>query len=137
VSDRNPTNPDLLPDVYKQVELSSMIELIGAGVWRSTNLAKALHIDLSTIAEWKKRPEVQDAHRRAILKFAKRRTDVEKILSELDFETPTEPQGLTQINNYVGLTDDQLDAVIAAKVGQIGAVEIAPGEGDAPEGKSS
>lgn len=87
------------PQVYKQEDLAIMIELVIAGVWSNKNLVTALHISEPTIIEWKKRPEVQDAHRKAILKFVKRRTDVEKILNELEFETPKEdPNTLVQIN---------------------------------------
>lgn len=125
-----------LPGIYKTNELEAMIEMIDAGIWGTKNLSTALHVSQETIIQWKKRTEVQEAHRKAIRKFAKRRTDVEKILSELDVETPQEPTGLTQINNYMNLTDDQLDAVIAAKVGQIGAIETAPREGDASQDES-
>lgn len=117
---QNPTNPDSQPEVYKQAELEAMLQLIDAGVWRSTNLSKALHVDMGTIAIWKDRPEVQEAHKKAIIKFARRRTDVEKILNELDFETPAEPQSLTQINNYMSLSDEQLDALIKSKASEIG-----------------
>lgn len=87
------------PGIYKTNELEAMIEMIDAGIWGTKNLSTALHVSQETIIQWKKRPEVQEAHRKAIRKFAKRRTDVEKILSELDVETPQEaPKTLVQIN---------------------------------------
>lgn len=87
------------PGIYKTNELEAMIEMIDAGIWGTKNLSTALHVSQETIIQWKKRPEVQETHRKAIKKFAKRRTDVEKILSELDVETPQEaPKTLVQIN---------------------------------------
>jgi len=95
MSDKNVANPT----VYKKEELTLMIELIEAGLWGSSNLANALHIDRSTVERWKETPEVQEAHRRAIMKFLRKRQDVEKILGELKVETPAEtPKTLIQVN---------------------------------------
>lgn len=131
---QNPNNPKTTPQVYKQVEFNEMIELISSGLWGTTNLSKALHVDITTIVEWKKRPEVQEAHRQAIKKFLRRRTDVEKILSEMDVETPQEPS-LTQINNYMSLTDEQLDTIIRSKAGKAGVIAATTGEGEAEGGE--
>lgn len=116
MSDRNSDNSDTQPQVYKQEELDLMFELIAAGVWRTTNLSKTLNVDMDTITAWKKRPEVIDARRKALLKFVKRRTDVEKILSELDFETPAEaPRNLTLIYQPIfgGLAANGLPANVS------------------------
>lgn len=75
------------PQVYKQNELKLFIELVEAGLWRNTNLAKALNIDVDTVADWKKRPEVQEAYRKTILKLVKVRPDIEKILKEMAIES--------------------------------------------------
>lgn len=83
-----------IPGVYKADELEAMIEMIDAGLWGTKNLSTALHVSQETIIQWKKRPEVQDAHRRAIKKFIRRRTDVEKILSEMEVDTPQEKQNI-------------------------------------------
>jgi len=80
-------NPNPPPQVYKKTELETMIELIERGIYSTTNLSTALHINMSTIVAWKKRPEVKAAHTRSILKYAGRRTDVDGILKEMGIET--------------------------------------------------
>jgi hypothetical protein len=132
MSDKNSANSTDLPQVYKEEELKLMIELIENGLWRTTNLSTALHVDRKTIDEWKQRPEVQGAHRKAILKFVRRRTDTENILKELDVEIQSDPQ-LTQINNYLGLSDDQLKQLITSKSRQLGVVVDVAGTGETEE----
>lgn len=63
-----------------------MIELIESGIYSTKNLMTALHLCKDTIVRWKKRPEVQLAHRKAILKFSKKRKDPEGSLKELGIE---------------------------------------------------
>lgn len=109
-NDEVPKVPEL-PRVNKEQELDLMIELIMNGVYKDTNLATALHVERHTIADWKKRPEVQDAHRKAILKYSKKRTDTEQILKELEMDIEVQPTNqiqpapilfnLTQYNQYV------------------------------------
>jgi hypothetical protein len=95
MSEQNSTNS--VP--YKKEELALMLELIEAGLWRTGNLSKALHVDEKTIVEWKKRPEVQETHRKTILKWVKKRKDSEIALRELEVDTPQEaPKTLVQIN---------------------------------------
>src|SRR5690606_16300172 len=107
------------PQVYKQNELDLMIELIKAGDWKSTNLSKILNLDMNTVADWKKREDVQEAYRLTVLKFVKRRQDPEKVLSELGFDSdPDAP--LIQNNYYTNLSDSQLDELIKAKAGKTG-----------------
>lgn len=114
MSETKSDNSGKLPGVYKQEDLSLMIELILSGLWRTVNLSKALHLDENTITAWKKRPEVQDAHRRAILKFLHKRQDAEKILGELDMETPAEqPKTLVQINYTPIFGGKSVDALSA------------------------
>lgn len=74
------------PKIYKEEEFNMMLELIENGLWRNVNLSKALHVAEETIIEWKKRQEAQQAHRRAILRYLKKRTDAEKILKELEMD---------------------------------------------------
>lgn len=83
-------NSDKDPQVYKQNELELMIELVKAGMWKSTNLSKTLSLDMNTVAEWKKRKDVQEAYRETVLKYIKKRKDPEKILSELDIDSDPE-----------------------------------------------
>ena len=85
--DSNPKKPKHVPQVYKETQLETMIQLIQRGIYSTTNLSTALHIDMSTIVEWKKRLEVKQAHTRSILKHAGNRTDVDGILKELGLET--------------------------------------------------
>jgi hypothetical protein len=95
MSDKNPS----IPSVYKKEELDLMIEMVDAGVWSNKNLVTSLHIDESTVIQWKKRPEVQEAHRKAILKWMKKRKDAEIALREMGLDTPQEaPKTLVQIN---------------------------------------
>lgn len=132
MSEETTTKSTELPQVYKEVDLALMIELILNGLWSTTNLATALHITRDTVIEWKKRPEVQEAHRKAILKFIKKRTDTENVLKELDVEIKTDPT-LIQINNYQQMTDGQLRELIAAKTRQLGVVVDATGVGETEE----
>lgn len=135
--EKKPSNQSAVePKIYKEEEFNLMIELIENGLWRNVNLTKALHVAESTIIEWKKRPEAQNAHRKAILKFIKRRTDAEKILKELDMEVDPDIGALIQ-NNFINLTDEQLRQLIAAKTRQLGIVVADSGNGEAEEGKSA
>lgn len=86
-SSKNPSNPSEIPQVYKKTELEVMLELIENGVYSTKNLATALHVDESTVTAWKKRPEVKEAHTKAILKYSGKRTDIDGILKELDLQT--------------------------------------------------
>lgn len=128
-------NSDKQPQVYKQNELDLMIELVSAGMWKSTNLSKTLNVDMNTIAEWKKRVEVQKAYRETVLKFIRKRQDPEKVLQELDIDSEQDSP-LIQ-NNYYNLSDERLDEVIAAKARKIGITEPAPGERTQTETTSS
>jgi len=74
------------PKIYKEEEFNLMLEMVRSGLWKNVNLVTALHIDEKTIIEWKKRPEVIEAHRSAILKFIKRVDDPEKLLRELGLD---------------------------------------------------
>lgn len=75
------------PQVYKQTELDTMIQLIERGIYSTTNLASVLGVDMDTVTKWKRRPEVVAARTRSILKFAGRRTDVDGVLKELGVDT--------------------------------------------------
>ena len=89
---KKPAKPANKPLVYKEEELAQMIELIGNGVWRTTNLANALHIDRETVDKWKEFKEVKDAHRQAVNKYSRRRNDNENILKELGMEVDAKVQ---------------------------------------------
>ncbi len=125
-----------LPEVYKEEDFKLMLELVQSGIWKNVNLSRALHIDEDTIAKWKKRKEATTAHRQAILKFVKRRTDVEKILKELEMDLETDLPSLVQ-NNYYQLDDNQLDQLIESKLRQIGAGVPSDREGKADKVKSA
>jgi hypothetical protein len=126
-NDSKSEEAEKLPRVIKELELKMMIEMVEAGLWTGTNLAKALHVDKDTIGEWKKRPEVIAAHKKAILKFCRKRTDTDKILKELGIEI--EPDDLSIQNNLlINLTDEQLTNFISAKIRQIGASQVIDGE---------
>ena len=87
------------PEILKTAEYELMLKLIDKGLWRTVNLARALHVDNDTVTAWKKTERVIKAHQDAILKFIGRRKDNEKILDELEVETPKEdPKTLVQIN---------------------------------------
>jgi L-rhamnose isomerase len=123
-------------EIYKQEDFDLMLEMIKSGIWKNVNLSRALHIDEDTIAKWKKHQDAIDAHRQAILKFIKRRTDVEKILKELEMEVETDIPSLVQ-NNYYQLNDEQLDQLIEQKLKQIRAGVTLSGEGKKDKGKSA
>lgn len=125
-----------LPDIVKKDEFELMLELITQGLWKGVNLAAALHVNQDTITAWKKRPEAKDAHRRAILKFVRRRTDVEKILKELEIETEPDGPSLIQ-NNFYQLTDGQLDTFIQSKIRELGVGTVVDGEAEADSGEST
>lgn len=105
------TNHTKPPQVYKEEDLTLMLELIMNGWWSDTNLANALHVTRQTIARWKERKEAQDAHRKAINKFSKQKRDTEQILKELGMDIEIQPTNqiqpapilfnLTQYNQYV------------------------------------
>lgn len=79
-----------LPQVYKEEELKMMIELVEAGLWKNSNLARILNVVDETIADWKKRPEVLTVYRKVVLQTARKRMDVEKRLRELAVESDPE-----------------------------------------------
>lgn len=131
-NDVKSANSAELPQVYKENELKMMVELVENGLWSNVNLAKALGVNRDTITEWKKRPEVKKAYRKAILKYTSRRTDVDKILKELEIEI--EPDDISIQNNLlINLTDEQLDSYIASKIRQVGAGRVIDGEGETEE----
>jgi len=105
---------DTLSQVTLKREYALMLELIGKGIYRTTNLAKALHVSLDSITAWKKTPEAEDAHRKAILKFADKRVDVENILKELGMEIDTTEVPLINvtINQW---SDEQLAKFIESE----------------------
>lgn len=100
--------------VYKQAEFNMMLELIGKGIWKNVNLANALHVNVNTITDWKKLPEAEDAHRKAILKYADKRTDAESILKELGMELDSTEVPLLNvtINSW---SDEQLKRFIESE----------------------
>ena len=126
-NDKSANSPQK-PQVYKEEELEQMIELITNGVWRTTNLSNALHVDRKTIDVWKEFKEVKDAHRKAINKYSRKRTDTENVLKELGMEVDVSADSLIQINNYQQLTDEQLDKLIAAKGAEVGISPVIAGE---------
>lgn len=113
--------------IIKEEEFNLMLELIENGLWRNVNLSRALHVVEETIIKWKKHPKVQEAHRRAILKYARKRTDVDKILKELDMEVEPDINSLVQ-NNYFQLDDEQLNKLIRSKINQVGVSPALRGE---------
>lgn len=81
--------------VYKEQDLAQMIELVKAGIWRDTNLSKVLNVTRETVARWKKRPEVIEAYQATVMKFARKRIDVEAVLKELAIESDATKSELT------------------------------------------
>lgn len=120
--------------IYKEEEYDTMIEMIKAGMWRNVNLVNALHVDEQTILKWKKRPEVIEAHKQTFIKFLKKREDVEKILKEIGMETEPDIDTLIQ-NNYLSLTDEQLNQIIQSKSRQIGTHSVTDGEAEEDSGE--
>lgn len=84
--------PDLLQeesDVYKSAEYVLMCEFIEDGLWRETNLSRAVGVSRNTIRKWKAYPKAQKAYRKAIKEVMKKRKktgDVEKQMKELGLE---------------------------------------------------
>lgn len=114
MSKENPANPTKTPRVYKEEDLALMIELIDGGLWSTTNLSNALHINRETIDIWKERKEVQEAHRKSILKWVKRRKDAEIALREMGVDTPQEaPKTLIQVNYQPIFGGKSVDALPA------------------------
>lgn len=105
---------DKLSQVYKKQEFLSMLELISKGIWKNVNLANALHVNVDTITDWKRTPEAEDAHRKAILKYADKRTDAESILRELGMELDSTEVPLLNvtINSW---SDEQLKQFIESE----------------------
>lgn len=107
------------PPVRKVVELKAMIEMVESGLWQTGNLVKALHVNEDTIVEWKKRPEVQEAHRLAIMKWVKKRKDAEIALREMGMDTPQEaPKTLIQVNYQPIFSGESLHALPASNSDQ-------------------
>ena len=105
---------DSLSRVTLKREYKLMLELIDKGIWRTTNLANALHVSMDSVTAWKKTPEAEDAHRKAVLKFADRRVDVENILKELGMEIDSAEVPLLNvtINQW---SDEQLTKFIESE----------------------
>ncbi len=96
------TNSTPPPDViYKEEEFNEMLSLIeNEYVYSDTNLSAALHVDRSTIAGWKKRPEAIKAHKEAVKKALgerrrKGQLQYEKTLKELGVETEVDKLDLS------------------------------------------
>ena len=138
MSEEKLPNVPTLPQIYKEQEYALMLEfIVKCGYWSDTNLATACHVERHTIADWKKRPEAIEAHRKAIMKFSQRRTDTEKILKELDMEISPDQPGLTQNNLLINLSDEQLTTFITSKVGQVGVSQLPDRVGAAKTGEST
>ena len=105
---------DSIPQVYKQTEFNMMLELIEKGIWKNVNLANALHVNVNTITDWKKQPQAEDAHRKAILKYADKRTDVESILRELGMELDSNEVPLINVTRH-SWSDEQLKQFIESE----------------------
>ena len=121
--DKNTQKPQDLPRIYKEEEFALMLKFVKLGLWGSSNLSKACGVDIGTIADWKKRPEVAVAYREAVEKVIRKRqniSDPERLMKELDLDVDMSLSSLTQNNIYVGLNDDQLDKLIESKIHQVG-----------------
>lgn len=109
-----PVKPEKLPRVYKEEELANMIELIESGIWRTTNLSNALGINMETVDKWKLRPEVIQARRKSVKKWADKRVDADKVLKELGMEIDSAEVPLLNvtINQW---SDEQLTKFIESE----------------------
>jgi hypothetical protein len=115
MSEDHPLVPLDTPEIQKEEEYSMMLKLIDRGLWRNVNLAKALHVDDETIAIWKKTKPVQKAYQAAVLKYLAKRKDEEKILAELEVDTPQEaPKTLIQVNYQPIFSGESLNAIPAS-----------------------
>lgn len=57
------TVPSIVPQVQKKIEFDRFMSLVRKGLWKNTGyIAELCTVDRGTIAEWKKRPEVIEAH---------------------------------------------------------------------------
>lgn len=92
MSKKNSQKLEQDPQVYKEEEYAVFLGLIADGLWKNNRfLAEVCGVNEETIADWKKRQEVQVFRRKAIgetLKKWKRTADAEKLLKEqgMDFD---------------------------------------------------
>lgn len=87
---KKPTKSTNQPRVYKKNELKLMVEMVEAGLWRTSNLQRVLGLDRTTIKKYKGLPVVKDAYRKTVSKYLKLRKDEEKVLKELKIESDNE-----------------------------------------------
>jgi len=128
MSNKSTQIPTKLPRVIKEEEYNLMCELIGDGLWGTSNLARVVGVERETIDIWKIRPEAQAAYSTAVrnvLKKRRNRGDVEKEMKELDLEVAND---VIDINAYYQkYTDEQLTELANEKARSLGLLEPSKG----------
>lgn len=97
--------------------------------------AMAAGIDELTLLRWRKADKEFEGRceeaRSSCLTWFVKKSSSDFILTHADPETfkkDKEPE--TVVNNYLQLTDEQLESVIAAKISKVGSTDGAPREGE-------